>query len=135
MSRMAQPTLPINVLTREIIGAAISVHEELGPGLMESAYEACMVPALNNRRLRVERKKTLPVVYRGLALECGYRLDLLVEESVVVELKSVEMIERIHCKQLLTYLKLSKMQVGLLINFNVERLREGIKRIVNGLKD
>lgn len=135
MSRMAQPTLPINVLTREIIGAAISVHEELGPGLMESAYEACMVHELTHRGLRVERQKPLPVVYRGLALECGYRLDLLVEESVVVELKSVEMIERIHCKQLLTYLKLSKMQVGLLINFNVERLREGIKRIVNGLKD
>jgi GxxExxY protein len=132
---MAQPTLPINVLTREIIGAAISVHEELGPGLMESAYEACMVHELTHRGLRVERQKPLPVVYRGLALECGYRLDLLVEESVVVELKSVEMIERIHCKQLLTYLKLSKMQVGLLINFNVERLREGIKRIVNGLKD
>jgi len=135
LSRMAQPTLPINVLTREIIGAAISVHEELGPGLMESAYEACMVHELTHRGLRVERQKPLPVVYRGLALECGYRLDLLVEESVVVELKSVEMIERIHCKQLLTYLKLSKMQVGLLINFNVERLREGIKRIVNGLKD
>ena len=135
MLTMAQTTLPINVLTREIIGAAISVHEELGPGLMESAYEACMVHELTHRGLRVERQKPLPVVYRGLALECGYRLDLLVEESVAVELKSVEMIERIHCKQLLTYLKLSKMQVGLLINFNVERLREGIKRIVNGLKD
>jgi GxxExxY protein len=130
-----EPAIPINRVTREIIGAAISVHEELGPGLMESAYEACMVHELTHRGLRVERQKPLPVVYRGLALECGYRLDLLVEESVVVELKSVEMIERIHCKQLLTYLKLSKMQVGLLINFNVERLREGIKRIVNGLKD
>jgi GxxExxY protein len=130
-----EPAIPINRVTREIIGAAISVHEELGPGLMESAYEACMVHELTHRGLRVERQKPLPVVYRGLALECGYRLDLLVEESVAVELKSVEMIERIHCKQLLTYLKLSKMQVGLLINFNVERLREGIKRIVNGLKD
>ena len=127
--------MPINSITRQIIGAAISVHEELGPGLLESAYEACIVHEMTRLGLRVERQMPQPVVYKGIALDCGYRLDLLVEGAVVVELKSVESIERIHCRQLLTYLKLSKTQVGLLINFNVERLREGIKRIVNGLRD
>ena len=125
----------INRVTREIIGAAIDVHRELGPGLLESAYEACLVYELNQRGLHLERQKPLPVVYRGVQLDCGYRLDLVVEDSVVVELKSVQSIEKIHCMQLLSYLRLSGYQAGLLLNFNVEVLTRGIRRIVNNLKE
>jgi GxxExxY protein len=125
----------INAITSQIIGAAISVHDELGPGMLESAYEACMVHELMQRGLRVERQKPLPLVYKGMTIECGYRLDLLVEESVIVELKSVDRIESVHSKQVLTYLKLSGIKVGLLINFNVEYLRMGLTRLVNGLEE
>jgi GxxExxY protein len=125
----------INAITKQIIGAAISVHDELGPGMLESAYEACMVHELMQRGLRVERQKPLPLVYKGMTIECGYRLDLLVEESVIVELKSVDRIESVHSKQVLTYLKLSGIKVGLLINFNVEYLRKGLTRLVNGLEE
>jgi GxxExxY protein len=125
----------INAITSQIIGAAISVHDELGPGMLESAYEACMVHELMQRGLRVERQKPLPLVYKGMTIECGYRLDLLVEESVIVELKSVDRIESVHSKQVLTYLKLSGIKVGLLINFNVEYLRKGLTRLVNGLEE
>lgn len=130
-----KPAIPINRVTREIIGAAIDVHRELGPGLLESAYEACLVHELTDRGLTLERQKPLPVVYRGVQLDCGYRLDLLVENSVIVELKAVDSIERIHCMQLLSYLRLSGHKVGLLINFNVEVLSTGIRRIVNKLKE
>jgi len=125
----------INQITKQIIGAAIGVHDELGPGMLESAYEACMVYELTSAGLRVERQKVLPIVYTGTRIDCGYRLDLLVEDTVVVELKSVERIEKVRCKQLLSYLRLSGLSVGLLINFNVEYLKMGIKRIVNNLKE
>ena len=126
--------IAINRVTRNIIGAAIEVHRELGPGLLESAYEACLVYELRERGLYLEHQKPLPVVYRGVQLDCGYRLDLVVEDSVVVELKSVEAIEKIHCMQLLSYLRLSGHMAGLLLNFNVNVLTNGIRRIVNNLK-
>jgi len=121
----------INDVPETIIGAAICVHRELGPGLLESAYEACLAFELSERKLKIERQKALPVVYRRVQLDCGYRIDLLVEDQVVVELKAVENLEPIHEAQLLSYLKLSKCKVGLLINFNVKILRKGIRRLVN----
>ena len=123
----------VNQVTQEIIGAAIEVHRALGPGLLESAYEACMVQELLERRLRVERQKALPVVYRGVRLDCGYRIDLLVQGQVVVEVKAVDRLQPIHEAQILSYLKLSGCKVGLLINFNVKLLREGVRRLVNEL--
>jgi len=125
----------INETTREIIGAAIEVHRQLGPGLLESAYEACMAYELSARGLRVQRQKVLPVVYREVELDCGYRIDLLVEDQVIVELKSVDRVEKIHKMQLLSYLRLSGLKVGLLINFNVDVLVKGVSRIVNDLKE
>ena len=124
-------SLNLNDLTKIIIGAAISVHKELGPGLLESAYEACLAYELAERKLRIERQKSLPITYRGVQLDCGYRIDLLVESQVVVELKAVENLEPIHEAQLLSYLKLSRCEVGLLINFNVKVLKDGIRRFVN----
>ena len=126
--------MSLNKLTESIIGAAISVHRELGPGLLESTYEACLAYELIERRLIVERQKALPVKYRGVNLDCGYRIDLLVENRVIVELKTVERIEPIHEAQLLSYLKLSNCPVGLLMNFNVTQLRRGIRRLVNNFK-
>ena len=123
----------LDALTQQIIGAAIAVHRELGPGLLESSYEACLTFELVERRLRFERQKPLPLVYRGRTLDCGYRIDLLVEEEVVVEVKSVERLEPIHIAQVLSYLRLSSRKVGLLINFNVKWLADrGIRRVVNG---
>jgi len=124
-------SLNLNDLTKIIIGAAISVHKELGPGLLESAYEACLAYELAERKLRIERQKSLPITYRGVQLDCGYRIDLFVEDQVVVELKAVENLEPIHEAQLLSYLKLSRCEVGLLINFNVKVLKDGIRRFVN----
>jgi GxxExxY protein len=121
----------LNDITEAVIGAAIVVHKELGPGLLESAYEACLAYELVEKGLKIERQKGLPLRYRGVLLDCGYRLDLLVESQVVVEVKAVEKIELIHEAQLLSYLKLSKCQLGLLINFNVEVLKNGIRRLVN----
>jgi GxxExxY protein len=128
------PNDPINLLTREIISAAIDVHKEIGPGLLESAYEACLVHELTDRGVKLERQKPLPVTYHGVQLDCGYRLDLLVEDSVIVELKSIEAIEKIHSMQVLSYLRMSGYAVGLLINFNVPVLINGVRRIVNNLK-
>lgn len=125
----------LNDVTETIIGAAISVHKELGPGLLESAYEACLVYELAERKLKIERQKGLPVVYRGVHLDCGYRIDLLVENQVVVEIKAVERLEPIHEAQLLSYLKLSGCEVGLLINFNVNVLKAGIRRFVNKFQE
>jgi GxxExxY protein len=126
----------LNALTEEIISAAIAVHHELGPGMLESAYEACLAYELITRGLSVERQRPLPVVYRGQTLDCGYRLDLLVERVVVVEVKSVERFERVHAAQLLSHLRFSKCKVGLLINFNVKWLvQDGIKRVVNGFPE
>jgi len=126
-------TMQLNKITEIIIGAAIAVHRALGPGLLESTYEACMLYELNERGLKTERQKPLPVTYRGVHLECGYLIDLLVEDQVIVELKAVEKLEPIHEAQLLSYLKLSGLQVGLLINCNVIELRRGIRRVVNNL--
>ena len=117
-------------LTEKIIGAAIAVHSELGPGLLESTYEACLAFELVHQGLAVARQKALPVVYKDVKLDCGYRLDLLVEEKVVVELKAVANIEPVHTAQVLSYLKLSQCKVGLLINFNVKMLKNGIRRVV-----
>ena len=125
----------INSITESIISAAIAVHRELGPGLLESAYESCLVYELLQQGLTVERQKALPVTYRGVKIDCGYRIDLLVEDAVIVELKAVESIEPIHEAQLLSYLKLSGYQIGLLINFNVRMLKQGIKRLVKNFKE
>jgi GxxExxY protein len=125
----------INRITETIIGAAIAVHKELGPGLLESAYEACLAYELTDRRLAVERQKALPVKYRGVQLDCGYRMDLLVEGKVIVEAKAVERFDPIHEAQLLSYLKLSGCKVGLLINFNVKVLKNGIRRLVLDLEE
>jgi GxxExxY protein len=125
----------LNQITEAIIGAAIEVHRALGPGLLESAYEACTAFEVAQRGLRVEEQKPLPVVYREVRLDCGYRLDLLVEEAVIVEIKAVERLMPIHQAQLLSYLKLSGYKVGLLINFNVEVLKSGIRRVVNDFPD
>ena len=122
-------------LTEEIIGSAIDVHRELGPGLLESTYEACMIFELAERGLCVERQKALPVVYRGVRIDCGYRIDLLVDQRVIVELKAVAQIQPIHEAQLLSYLRLSGCHVGLLIDFNVKLLKNGIRRLVNQLPD
>jgi GxxExxY protein len=127
--------MEINELTKEVIGAAIEVHKVLGPGLLESAYEECLCRELALRGIGVERQLPLPVEYKGVRLDCGYRLDLLVDQSVVVEIKSLSSIERIHEAQHLTYLKLGDWNLGLLINFNVAVLKDGIKRIVLGLKE
>ena len=123
----------INKVSKEVVASAIEVHRNLGPGLLESAYEACLAFELRERGLAVEHQKPLPVVYRDVTVEVGYRLDLLVEDAVVVELKSVERLEPIHQAQLLSYLKLSGYKLGLLINFNVRLLKHGIKRIANKL--
>lgn len=122
----------IDRITSTIIGAAIEVHRSLGPGLLESAYEACLVYELTERGLRVEQQKPLPLTYKQVHLDCGYRLDLLVEGQVVVEIKSVERLLPIHQAQVLSYLKLSGSKVGLLINFNTKVLKSGIVRVING---
>src|SRR5258708_38641930 len=118
-----------NDITHQIIGAAIEVHRVLGPGLLESAYEECLSRELELRNLKVERQKPIPVVYKDVKLECGYRIDLLVEGRVVVELKSIEGLAPIHEAVILTYLRLSGPRVGLLINFNGTVLKDGIRRI------
>ena len=120
----------LDQITRRIIGAAIEVHREVGPGLLESAYEECLCHELHLRGLSFERQVPLPISYKGLNLECGYKIDLIVEQTVVVELKAIEKILPIHEAQLLTYLKISGKRVGLLINFNSSLLTQGIIRRV-----
>ncbi len=122
----------LNKITETIIGAAIHVHKALGPGLLESAYAACLAYELRKRGLIVEQEKPLPLVYEEVKLECGYRMDLLVERSVVVEVKSVEALAPIHEAQTLSYLRLSGCKLALLINFNVTVLKDGIRRFING---
>lgn len=119
-----------NQLSHEIIGCAIKVHQELGPGLLESTYEVCLEYELIQKGIIVERQKALPVVYNSIKLDAGYRIDLLVENEVIVELKSVDSLLPIHEAQLLTYMKLSGKKLGLLINFNVKLLKDGIVRRV-----
>jgi GxxExxY protein len=126
----------LNVLTDRIIAAAIAVHRILGPGLLESAYEACLYLELVKGGLSVEREKPLPLVYDNVRLDCSYRMDLVVEKSIVVEVKSVSRIEKVHEAQLISYLKIADLRVGLIINFNVRNLSdEGIRRKVNGFPD
>ena len=125
----------LNQLSSKIIGAAIEVHRAIGPGLLESAYEECLCHELMLRGLYFERQKPLPVQYKDVQLECGYRLDVLVDNQIVLELKSCEQIEPIHKAQLLTYLKLSDLKLGLLLNFNVPVMKDGIVRIVNDFEE
>jgi GxxExxY protein len=123
--------MDINKLTGEVIGAAIEVHRSLGPGLLESAYEECLCRELDLRKIAYERQKALPVEYKGVRLDCGYRLDVVVDKRLILELKACDSLLPIHEAQLLTYLKLAGIKVGLIINFNVAVLKEGIKRISN----
>lgn len=120
----------MNEITNKIIGAAIEVHKTIGPGLLESAYEECLAFELRSRGLEFHRQSSLPVTYKGVRLDCGYRIDLLVEDAVIVEIKTVDSLQPIHEAQLLTYLKLGSWTVGLLLNFNVPVLKNGIKRMV-----
>ncbi|MEA3428452.1 MAG: GxxExxY protein [Thermodesulfobacteriota bacterium] len=121
----------INDITEKIIGAAMAVHRELGSGLLESAYEACLAYEIAKSGLSVERQKELPVKYRNVKLDCGYRIDLLIEDKVIIEIKAIDKLAPIHTAQLLSYLKLSGCKVGLLINFNVKVLKDGIRRLIN----
>ena len=121
-----------NELTSKIIECAIKVHKVLGPGLLESAYKECLYYELVKSELLVEKEKPLPLIYEEVKLDCGYRMDLLIEKKVIIEIKSVDALNDIHLVQTLTYLRLNKTRIGLLINFNVVKLVDGIKRIVNG---
>lgn len=122
-----------NELSNKIIGLAIDVHQSLGPGLLESAYKECLYYRLRKDGCHVEKEKPMPLVYQEVMLDCGYRIDLLVENKVVIEIKSVEALNDVHLAQTLTYIKLGGYKLGLLINFNVFLLKEGIRRIVNNL--
>ena len=122
-----------NEVAAFIVDSALRVHRELGPGVFESTYEICLVHELRGQGLKVEVQKELPVVYGDIELEAGYRIDLMVEDKVIVELKSVQSLSDLHMAQILTYLKLSNCKLGLLINFNVKLIKDGIKRVVNGI--
>ena len=121
-----------NEISSKIIGAAIEVHKQLGPGLLESTYETCLAYELKQMGLDVKQQQALPVVYKEVKLDAGYRIDLLIENKVIIEIKSVEALADIHTAQLLTYLKLKDLKLGLLINFNSVRVIDGLKRILNG---
>ena len=120
-----------NELSGKVIGLAIDVHKSLGPGLLESAYKECLFYKINQAGLFVEKEKSMPLVFEEVKLDCGYRLDLLVENKLVIELKAVEALNDVHLAQVLTYLKVGNFKLGLLINFNVALLKNGIKRIIN----
>jgi len=122
-----------NELATKVIGCAIAVHRALGPGLLESAYEQCLAYELRQSGFRVEVQKPMPLVYEKVEMDCGYRIDLLVEGKLIIELKAVERLMDVHMAQTLTYLKLSGCKLGLLMNFNVSVLKKGIQRVVNGL--
>lgn len=122
--------MELNEITGEIIGCCIEIHRELGPGLLESAYEECLAYELLNAGLSFERQKSIPIHYKKIAIEYGYRMDFVVEDQVVVELKSIEIISPVHTAQILTYMKLAEKEAGLLINFNVILLKNGIKRFL-----
>jgi GxxExxY protein len=121
-----------NQIASVIIGCAIEIHKALGPGLLESAYQECLLFKLRQDGLKVEKEKPMPLVFEKVKLECGYRIDLLVERKVVIELKSVKSLTDVHLAQTLTYMKLGNYKLGLLINFNVSLLKDGIKRVING---
>lgn len=122
-----------NELSKRVIGIGMEVHSALGPGLLENSYKECYFYKLRKSGLYVEKEKPVPLFFEEVRLECGYRIDLLVEHRLVIEVKSVETLSDIHLAQLLTYLKIGKYKLGLLINFNVLRLKDGIKRVVHGL--
>ena len=124
-----------NPISKEIVDAAFKIHMSLGPGLLESIYEVILSHELKKRGLNVERQVPVPIMYDGITFEEGYRLDLMVEQKVVVEIKSVEQITNVHKKQLLTYLKLGDKKLGILINFNEELIKNGITRVANGLDE
>jgi GxxExxY protein len=125
----------LDQITRRIIGAAIEAHKALGPGLLESAYQACLAFELRERGFKVEEQEPLPVIYKSVHVDCGYRMDLVVESLIVVEIKAVEQLAPIHQAQLLSYLRISGKRVGLLINFHARILKQGLKRIVNEFPD
>ena len=118
-------------LTGEVIGICMEVHSALGPGLLESAYQECLFYKLEKHGLKVAKEKLMPLIFEEVKLDCGYRVDLLIENKLVLELKSVESLNDVHLAQILTYLKLGSYKLGLLINFNVAHLRDGIKRVIN----
>lgn len=122
--------MEVNSLTQKIIGESIFVHKELGPGLLESAYQKCLFHRLNSIGLSIETEKPLPIFFDNMHLDCGYRLDLVVENTVVVEIKSIKRLKDIHLAQMITYLKLGKYPLGLLINFNEKKLVDGLKRVI-----
>lgn len=122
-----------NDISYKIIGCALEVHKALGPGLLESAYQACLFYELNKTALLIEMEKPMPVIYQGVRMDCGYRIDLLVERKVVVEIKSVEALHSVHKAQVLTYMRLGNYKLGLLINFNVVKLTHGIERLIDGV--
>jgi len=121
-----------NELTRKVIGLALEVHKHLGPGLLESAYKECLYYKISKAGIWVEKEKPIPLFFEEVKLDCGYRIDLLIENKLVLELKSVDALNDIHFAQTLTYLKMGNFRLGLLINFNVILLKDGIKRIING---
>ena len=122
-----------NQIGKIVVDCAYKVHKELGPGLLESTYEACLLYELRETDLFAESQKALPVVYKKVKLDCGYRIDIFVEKKIVIEIKSVDALNDVHLAQILTYLKLSDSKLGYLINFNVKYFKEGIKRVVNNL--
>lgn len=121
-----------NEIAHKIIGLALEIHKVLGPGLLESAYKECLAYKIKQEGFSVEKEKPMPLIFEEVKLDCGYRIDLLVEKKVVVEIKSVEAINDVHLAQILTYMKLGNYKLGLLINFNVSLLKQGIKRVING---
>ncbi len=121
-----------NEIAHKVIGSAIEVHSALGPGLLESAYEACLFYKIGKEGLFVEKEKPMPLIFEEVKLDCGYRIDLLVEKKLVIEIKSVEALNDVHLAQTLTYMKLGNYKLGLLINFNVATLKNGLKRVING---
>ena len=120
----------INVLTNKVLGLAFEVHTQLGAGLLESTYESCLFYELKENNINVERQKKLPIIYKGIQLDTDYRIDLLIDNQLIIELKSVEALQPVHSAELLTYMKLSNLKYGLLLNFNVPHLKQGIKRFI-----
>ena len=120
----------INVLTNKVLGLAFEVHTQLGAGLLESTYESCLFYELKENNINVERQKKLPIIYKGIQLDTDYRIDLLIDNQLIIELKSVEALQPVHSAQLLTYMKLSNLKYGLLLNFNVPHLKQGLKRFI-----
>ena len=124
-----------NEIGKIVVDSALKVHKELGPGLLESTYEACLLFELQNKGLKVVQQKALPVIYQDFKLDCGYRIDLMIEDKVIIEIKSVETLNEIHMAQIITYLRLSGCKLGFLINFNVVLIKQGIKRVVSNLPE